>query len=330
MILTVALAKSFAFIYELFPTTIFKLIALEKEVVCMISTKATQHIRLIDFIIFTIGTALYGWSLINVNIPNKLAEGGISGITLIIRALTGFNPAYSTLLLNIPLLIIGFRMLGRKSLIYTIYGIAVLSFWLWFWQHVSLPINLHHDIFVSALVAGLLAGVGSGIIYRFGGTTGGTDVIARIFEQHWGIPMGRTLFILDCVVLFASLVYIDINHIVYTLIASFVFAQVVNFSQEGAYSARAFMVFTSKPDEISQAIMLQLGRGTSFIKAEGGYSHNDQRVVYAVIDPSEMNTAREIIKEIDDRAFVTILNVQETLGEGFTYDRPKKKMFRLS
>lgn len=296
----------------------------------MTTTLKNDRIRIRDLLIFTIGTALYGWSLININIPNALAEGGVSGVTLIIRALTGFNPAYATLLINIPLLLFGYRQLGRKSLIYTIFGTAALSFWLWFWQMFPSNINLHHDIFISALLAGLFAGFGSGIIYRAGGTTGGTDVLARIFEKNFAIPMGRSLFALDVVVLIASLVYIDLNHMVYTLIASFVFAQVVNFTQGGAYAARAFMIFTSHPDEISHAIMDTLGRGTSLLHSEGGYTHNQQQVVYAVVDASELAVVREIINEFDEHAFVSISEVQETLGEGFTFNRPKKRFTRLS
>lgn len=296
----------------------------------MSATVNTNHIRIRDLLLFTVGTAIYGWSLININIPNALAEGGVSGITLIIRALTGFNPAYATLLINIPLLIFGYRQLGRKALIYTIFGTGALSFWLWFWQLFPSHFNLHHDIFISALLAGLFAGFGSGIIYRAGGTTGGTDVLARIFEKNFSIPMGRSLFALDIVVLLASLVYIDINHMIYTLIASFVFAQIVNFTQEGAYPAKAFMIFTSQPEEMSHAIMDSLGRGTSLLTAEGGFTHNQQKVVYAVVDSSEMATVRQIIAEVDERAFVTIINVQETLGEGFTFSRPKRKFLHLS
>jgi uncharacterized membrane-anchored protein YitT (DUF2179 family) len=290
---------------------------------------ALEQIRWRDLIIFVIGTALYGWGLVNVNIPNHLAEGGVSGITLILRALFGVNPALSTLLLNVPLLLLGYRELGRKALIYTIIGIGALSFWLWFWQRFPMAPNLQHDLLISALLAGIFGGLGSGMIYRFGGTTGGSDVIARIMEQKWQIPMGRSLFVLDALVLLTSLVYINVVQMMYTLIASFVFAQLVNFTQQGAYSARAFMIFSTHAEEISHAIMDRLERGTSLLHSEGGYTHREQRVVYVVVDPSELNEVRNIIKEFDDHAFVSIFNVQETLGEGFSFARPKKRFFRL-
>ena len=285
------------------------------------------RISIKDIIMIMIGTGFYGWSLININITNQLAEGGLSGITLILLALFNWNPAYTNLILNIPLLIIGYRVLGRRSLIYTIWGIISLSFWLYVWQKFPMPPALHHDMLIAGLLAGIMSGIGLGVVFRFGGTSGGTDVIARIMEQKLGIQIGRTMFALDAVVLLMSLIYIDVIHMMYTLIASFVFAQVVGLTQQGAYTARSFMIFTDYPEEISHAIMHELERGTSLLKSEGGYSHREQRVVYAVVDPSEVSTVQHIIQEIDPKAFVSIFTAQEQLGEGFSYLRPKKKFF---
>lgn len=284
-----------------------------------------SRISVKDILMISIGTGFYGWSLININIPNQLAEGGLSGITLILLALFNWNPAYSNLILNIPLLLIGYRVLGRRSLIYTIWGILTLSFWLFLWQRIPMPPALHHDMLIAGLLAGIISGIGLGIVFRFGGTSGGTDVIARIIEQKVGIQIGRTMFALDAVVLLMSLIYIDVIHMMYTLIASFVFAQVVGLTQQGAYTARSFMIFTDYPEEISHAIMDELERGTSLLKSEGGYSHREQRVVYAVVDPSEVNTVQHIVQEIDPKAFVSIFTAQEQLGEGFSYLRPKKR-----
>lgn len=278
-----------------------------------------------DIIMIALGTGCYGWALININIPNRLAEGGVSGITLILRALFEWNPAYTNLILNIPLLIIGYRILGRRSLIYTIWGILTLSIWLYIWQIIPMPPKLHQDMLIAGLLAGIIAGFGLGIVFRFGGTSGGTDVVARIMEQKLGIQIGRTMFILDAIVLLMSLIYVDIVHMMYTLIASFVFAQVVGLTQQGAYTARSFMIFTDYPEEISHAIMSELERGTSLLKSEGGYSHRQQRVVYAVVDPSEVNVVQHIIEKIDPKAFVSIFTAQEQLGEGFSYMRRKRK-----
>lgn len=290
--------------------------------------KTAERIRFRDLLAFLIGSALYAWSLINVNIPNNLAEGGISGITLILRALFGLNPAYTTLILNIPLLIVGYRLLGRRSIIYTLFGIVSLSAWLWIWQIVPMNPPLHHDALIAAIIAGILGGLGLGLIMRFGGTTGGTDVVALVLERKLNIPMGRTMFVLDASVLLLSLVYLDIVHMMYTLIMSFVFAQILNFTQKGGYSARAFLIFSSKSVEISDAIMEKMERGTSLFDAKGGYTKNQQQVVYTVVDPSELASVYELIKKIDPQAFITESDTSETLGEGFSFAKPDKSLWK--
>ncbi len=141
----------------------------------------SKTIKEVFFII--IGTSIYAFGLVYLNIANHLAEGGVSGITLILRALFGIDPAYTTLLINIPLILIGGKILGKRSLAYTILGTVSLSVALWVWQRVPIEINLEHDLLIVALLAGLIAGVGSGLVYRMGGTTGGSDIIARILEK---------------------------------------------------------------------------------------------------------------------------------------------------
>lgn len=290
----------------------------------------SEKIRVLDILMFTLGTAIYAFGLVNVNIPNKLAEGGVAGVTLIINALSGFNPAYSTLLLNIPLVLIGWRILGRRSLIYTLYGIFSLSFWIWLWQKIPANLSLDHDMFIAGLIAGLLSGVGCGIVFHFGGTTGGSDVIARIFEKKYGIPMGKTLLALDITVLLSSLVYIDLRQMMYTLLASYVFSKIVTITQEGSYAARGVLIMTDKPEEIVAAVYNEMNRGASYFKTEGSYTREPRLTVYVVISPGELHQLRQLITRIDQRAFTTILEVQETLGQGFTYNRPRKPLLPKS
>ncbi|MEQ6218362.1 YitT family protein [Levilactobacillus brevis] len=283
-----------------------------------------ESIRFIDLLMIGIGCAMFAFGLVFFNIANHLADGGISGITLIFRALFHIDPAYSTILINVPLIIIGWRFLGRQSLIYTIYGTGMLSLCLWVWQRIPLTIALHGDLLLSALGAGIIGGFGSGLLYRYGGTTGGTDIIARIFERFRGVPMGRTLLYLDVVVLLISLVYIDIQHMAYTLIYSYVFARIVNFTQEGAYAARGVIVVSENYQQITDEIMTELERGVSLINGEGGFSHQERKMIYVVVAPSELYRLRQIIQRNDSRAFISVINVNEALGEGFSFGLPDK------
>lgn len=280
-----------------------------------------QRVRLIDFLMITVGTALYAFGFVTVNIADRLAEGGIAGITLLLKFLVGVNPAFSTILINIPLLIIGYRYLGKRSLIYTIYGTLALSFWIWLWQLLPVSLNVHHDLFIAAILAGIIGGFGLGLVYRFNGTTGGTDIIARIFEKKKGAPMGQSLFALDVCVLVASLTYIDLRRMMYTLVCSFVFSRVVNFIQDGGYSARGIIIMTQHPDEISSEIMKTMDRGVTYLQTQGAYLKKEGKALYCVVSQSEVTEVKRIIAKYDKRAFVSILDVNEVVGEGFTYDK---------
>lgn len=277
-----------------------------------------------DLFLITFGCGLFGFSLVNINMANSLAEGGFTGISLILSSLFGINPAYSTLFLNIPMILIGWKLLGNQSLVYTLYGTIMLSVFLWVWQKVPVSIPLGDDLFVAALLAGLAGGAGSGLIYRAGGTTGGSDIISKIAERTHGISMGKTLLAFDVVVLVLSLTYIDIQHMVYTLLNSFVFAQMIDFIQQGSYSGNGMLIISNKSDEIAENILAELDRGVTYIKAQGAYSKQEKNILYCVMGPHEIVAAKNLVIETDPDAFISILSVHEVLGEGFTY-KPKSK-----
>ena len=273
----------------------------------------------VNFLMIALGAAIYAFGFVNFNMVNHLAEGGISGITLIFHALFKLNPAYTQILFNIPLFILGVKIFGKRGMIYTIHGTVCLSVFIWLFQRMSFSIDLAHDTLIAALLAGIFAGIGGGIVFRFGGTTGGGDIIGRYFEQKKGLALGQTLFVFDIVVLTLSLSYIDIQHMMYTAIASFVFSQVVAVVQNGGYTVRGMLIISSKYTEISQKITDEIGRGATYLKAEGVYSGQGTKVIYVVLSPVQVQAVKAILAEIDPDAFVSIINVHEVIGSGFTY-----------
>ncbi|WP_281164966.1 YitT family protein [Liquorilactobacillus sicerae] len=291
--------------------------------------QSNERIHFKNFIMIAVGSSLYAFGLVMVNIANNLAEGGVTGITLILRYWFSIDPAISTILLNIPLVIIGYRYLGKTALTYTIFGIFSLSFFIWLWQHVDFSVNIDHDLFLAGILAGLIGGSGSGIVYRFGGTTGGTDIVARIFEKHRGVAMGKTLLTFDCVVLTLSLSYVSLRKMMYTLLASYVYSKVVNFTLEGAYAARGVIIISNHHQEIAKDIINDLKRGVSYLQATGAYSQEPIQAIYCVISPNELMDLKHIVARHDSHAFVSILSVNEVIGEGFSYDVAKKKLMHL-
>lgn len=291
--------------------------------------KRINKATFIDLLMIALGCAIYGISLDMISVPNKLADGGLSGISLILRHFWGINMGLSTLILNIPLILLGYRFMGKRLLAYTIWGTVSLSFFLWFWRSVPIikQLDLEHDLFLSAISAGVLSGIGLGLVFRYNGTSGGTDIIARICQIKFGISSGKMLLFCDAVVLFASLSYLDIKHMMYTLLASFILSRTMDTVQQGAYSARGLLIISDKYEQIGQMIDLKLERGFTYFKALGGYKQDEKRVIYVVVAPREISAIKQLIKQEDPNAFVSILEVHEALGEGFTYKQKRHHFF---
>lgn len=276
-----------------------------------------------------IGAAIMSFGLVNFNMQNKLAEGGFTGITLLFYFLFKWDPSYTNLLLNIPLFIIGWKSLGKSSFLYTIIGTLAVSVFLWIFQRNIIDMPLKHDLTLAALFAGVFTGIGLGIIFRYGGTTGGVDIIARLVHKFAGWNMGKTMFIFDvCVITLSLITYLNYKQAMYTLVAVFVGARVIDFMQEGAYSARGAMVISDKNEEIGEKIMAELDRGVTVLKGYGFYTRSDREVIYCVVAKNEIFRLKNLVTSIDPHAFISISVVHDVHGEGFTLDENKKPLER--
>lgn len=274
-----------------------------------------------SLLLIALGVAMYTFGFVKFNMANALAEGGVAGVTLIIHALYKIDPAYTSLILNIPLFIMGARVLGRKSLVLTIYGTVLLSFFIWFWQQVPVKIVLQNDMMLVAVVAGLFAGAGSGLVFRYSATTGGTDIIGRVIEEKFGFKLGQTLLFVDALVLTASLVYIDLQHMLYTLVASFVYSQVLTIVQNGGYTVRGMIIITQKSQEAADAILNGINRGVTYLNGQGAYSGNEKNILYVVLNPGEVRDVKVIMADLDPDAFISIIDVDEVVSSDFKIRR---------
>ncbi|HJV17166.1 MAG TPA: YitT family protein, partial [Bacillales bacterium] len=255
----------------------------------------------------------------------KLAEGGITGVTLLFYFLFKWDPSYTNLILNIPLFIIGWKLLGKNSFIYTIIGTVGVSLFLWIFQRNMLHMPLKNDMTLAALFAGVFVGIGLGVIFRFGGTTGGVDIIARLVHKYAGWSMGKTMFIFDvCVIALSLMTYLNYKQAMYTLVAVFVGARVIDFMQEGAYSARGAMIISEQNDQIAEKIMNEMDRGVTVLKGYGSFTKNEREVLYCVVGKNEIVRLKNLVTSVDPHVFVSITIVHDVHGEGFTLDENKK------
>ncbi|MFD2679491.1 YitT family protein [Bacillus seohaeanensis] len=280
-----------------------------------------------NIIFILLGSAVFAFGLVHFNMQNNLAEGGFTGITLLLYFLFNIDPSYSNLALNIPLFFLGWKLLGRKAFYYTILGTVSLSVYLWIFQRYQLQIPLEGDLFLAALFAGIFLGIGLGIIFRYGGTTGGVDIIARLAHKYIGWSMGKTMFMFDAVVIAISLItYLDHREAMYTLVAVFVGARVIDFMQEGAYAARGAMIISEKNEEIADVILEKMDRGVTVLKGHGSFTKTDREVLYCVVGKNEIVRLKNIITGVDPHAFVSVTVVHDVLGEGFTLDADKNPL----
>ncbi|WP_240404065.1 YitT family protein [Lactobacillus jensenii] len=284
---------------------------------------------IIELIMIALGSAIYGLSINMISIPNQLTDGGLSGISLLLFHWWKVNLGFSTIILNIPLILIDFRFLGKKLMIETLWGTICLAFFLNFWRLIPIinQLNLEHDLLLAAISAGLLSGLGLGIVFRYNGTIGGSDIIARILQQEKDIKSGKTFFIIDVIVLVLSLSYIDIRHIMYTLIASYIATTLIDIVQQGGNKAKAVFIISDKYEEIAKMIDLELDRGFSFLNGEGGFDRSQKHIIYCIVANYEIQAVKAIVLREDPKAFMTIFDANEALGEGMSYNRKKRNFF---
>ena len=277
-----------------------------------------RHVKSILTIIF--GAAIYAFGLTYFVVPHHLFEGGATGITLITYYLFNIPISVMNLIINIPLFILAWKIFGAKTLYSSLLGTISLSIWLAIFDKIPLSFNLEGDLVIVALVAGVLLGLGLGIIFNAGGTTGGTDIVARILNKYTNISVGKLLFALDFLILMLILIiFQDLRLVTYTLLFDFIVSRVIDLIGEGGYAGKGFMIITQKPMEVADKINEDLGRGVTFISGQGYYSQKDLKIIYCIVARNEMIKMKELIHTIDPRAFITITEAHEILGEGFTF-----------
>lgn len=291
--------------------------------------KAVLHlfkdIKIKNILGIILGAAIYSFGFVHFNMQNQLGEGGFSGITLILYFTLNWDPALLNIILNIPMFIIGWKILGKRSFIYTIIGTLSFSLFLKIFHKYEFQINLQDDLLLVSLFAGVFVGIGLGIIFRYGGTTGGVDIIARVVEKYIGWSMGKTMFIFDAIVILTSwLTYLDEKSMMYTLVAAFVGARVINFVQDGAYAGRGALIISNYPEQIADSIATRMSRGVTILNGRGHYTKEPREVLYCVVGRNELVRLKTIVHEVDPHAFFTVIEVHEVSGEGFTLDQYKQ------
>lgn len=284
------------------------------------NTKIWKYLK--EYLIITIGCFFYAVSINYFFISNHLAEGGVAGICLILYYLFKLPVGIMYFVINIPLLIMGWKLVGKDFLFKTLYGTTCLSLLISLTESWKGPSN---DIMLGSIYGGLFIGIGLGLVFMVNGSTGGTDVVARILNRYFDIPLGRTMFAMDVIILGVAAIFFGKEVVMYTLIAMLIVSKAIDFFQDGYTKSKGIIIMSSKSEEIKDRIMEETGRGTTVIKGEGGYTKNNMNLLYCVVSKFELNKVKTIVKEVDTYAFLTVSDVSEVWGEGFKSLHSNKK-----
>lgn len=269
------------------------------------------------YAIITFGLILYSLAWTSFLLPNQITGGGISGLSAVIYYATGFPVGISVLLLNVVLVVLAMRSIGFGFGIKTIYGVVALSLFLSIFQYwIKDPIVT--DRFMAAVIGGMLAGIGIGIVFTQGGSTGGTDIIAMLITKYRNISPGRVIMYCDVLIIASSyFVFHSLEIMVYGYVTMVVVSYVIDFVLAGSRQSFQVFVFTKKHDLIANRIVKELHRGVTLLDGEGWYSKEPMKIIMVLVRKNESSELLRIIKQEDPQAFISMGSVMGVYGKGF-------------
>ena len=271
-----------------------------------------------DYLLILAGAILQALSLRIFLVPAKLASGGVTGIAMIINHFTNLPIGTMVLIGNIPLFILGWRFLGGKRFAVKT-AVAVVTYALFVDLLVLfLPAKgLTDDIVLNSLYGAVVSGIGYGLVYRGQGTSGGSDILARILNNWKGVSMSQSYLMVDGLVILTAGFVFGPKQALYALITLYVSGLVAETVLEGPSVVRTAMIVTGQPEQVAEKIMEDMARGVTLLTGKGAYTGEERSILYCVVIRSEVPQLKAIIHEIDPQAFMVIGQAHEALGEGF-------------
>ncbi len=249
-------------------------------------------------------------------VPNGLLSGGVGGIAIMTQYLTEIPAGIIVFLINLPIFVVGVRMIDKKFITYAFISMFVFSTWLTITRNFS-QYFVVEDIFLGAIFGAILNGLGMGLMFRNGTCQGGLDVVAAILKRRLNVNIGTGLMMVNTVIITLSSLLFGSKPAMYTLISMYIGYQILDKVQTGFNVQKNVVIVSDKSKELSTAIIEQLHRGVTFLKGQGGYTHEDKNIIYCILTSREIAKLKEIVNRVDPKAFFTITDVVEVKGRGF-------------
>lgn len=279
-----------------------------------------------EYALMFIGAMIVAVSFTNFFIPNDIAPGGVTGIATVVNHLTGWPVGVVSFAINVPLFLLGYHSGGRRFVVRSFVAMAALSLFI-----DLLPAEVvTSDPMLASIFGGILLGIGLGLVLRVGATTGGTDLAAQMVHNHFSfLSVGTILLAIDCAVVLLAGVVFDIQAALVALIALYISTKVMDMVLKGWNTEQQMMIISDQADEIAHHICTDMERGATMLEARGAYTGEKRGMIYCVVTRAEIMQVKTIVAQCDPRAFVTVSDAYEVMGEGFkqfaVQKREKKK-----
>jgi uncharacterized membrane-anchored protein YitT (DUF2179 family) len=266
-----------------------------------------------NLILIISGSVACAVAINGILIPSQFLAGGVSGLSLFIHYLIPFLPVgVANFLLNIPLFAIGWVFVGRRFFFYSLAGMTIFSAALL----IPMPAFPIHDPLLRTLSAGIISGIGSGVILKSLGSGGGLDILSVILLKRFSIRIGTTVMGFNCALMAAALFRFSLDIVLYTLVYLFVTTQLINLVVTGLNQRKAVMVVSPQWQEIAREIMETMQRGVTIVNGEGGYTGHPLRILYSVVTFQELSRFKEMVRQHDPQAFLVVTETLEVMGKG--------------
>ncbi|WP_436865776.1 YitT family protein [Mammaliicoccus sciuri] len=270
-----------------------------------------------DMILILAGSFIFATGVNAFIISANLGEGGVTGVSLILLYAFDISPAWSTFILNVILIALGYKFLSKRSTVYTIIAVIAISVFLGLTDSWVVHTN---EILINTIFGGFMVGLGIGLIVLSGGTTAGTTILARIAHKYLDVNTSYALLFFDLIVVMFSLTVMPLEKALLTVISLYVGTKVMDFVIEGLNPKKAVTIISQNPDQIAKMIDEQIGRGCTILNGRGYYSKKDTDVLYVVIAKTQLSRTKRMIRKFDENAFVVVHDVRDVLGNGFLVD----------
>lgn len=285
------------------------------------SNKNTKYHYVIQYFQLIIGCLI---AAVGFNVflkPNQVASGGMVGISLIVKSLFNIEPAITQWIGNIAVIFVGLFLLGKKYILRTAFGSFILPLFIFFTKDLN-AVTLNP--LLGAIYGGLLAGIGLGLVFKSDGSTGGTSIIASIINKYFGVSLGNSQGLIDASVIIAAAFVFDGEKALYAIISLFITSKAIDIVQLGFSGSKVAFVVSKEAEIIKEYVLKDLDRGITKLSGFGGYTDEERTILMVVMDKSEVNRFKDLVKSIDSKAFIIISDTHEVLGQGFNLNREIK------